>query len=580
MTKPLLKSFSVKKFRSLLDVKIDIDDTRPVIICGENNIGKTNLLRALNVFFNHPNQDDLFSAKVDMPYHIYDGSRGAGAKTELSAEIVSGDETQILSVTYGTDDNPTYHLNGNTIDAPQAANILSQFHYIFVESHNVNLPSLISTILEKDGLLKLDTKRAKQRQPLAALEKFIQLSQKAIADIEKGINECFAELTDFDGVLSGKKIAISFAEFEKLRDAVKNMTSITLSDGNTHGVASKGSGAQRAVFLALMKYIARHSKRNVIWGIDEPEAFLQPRLQKKVADVLTQTVNAQKQPVILTTHSQHFIDLSNLSSTYLFKGESTQKQYKRRPDRTYYELNTAPFSTSSPYEKAELIKKHLGINNNDGWELMPYNILVEGEEDKKYLETLFDILGLPSHNIIWSGGASKIGGYLQYYNTVAREMAYKPKIVCLFDNDDEGRDQSRKVKPSSYGFIEAAITALPRYDDAISSTTPGSDWEIEDFLPPNIVISGVNKILKDDDYKAISKAQSTARSSQAHKNKQILKYLEECTQHNNQDKDPFALDNLGRKKLLCSIICKQLGKVGNSILLTEAQTHFLRGLAP
>lgn len=80
-------SFQIKRFRSLLDVTINISQQDPVIICGENNIGKTNFLRALNLYFNH--QDgDLFSPKDDLPYHIYEGSRGANAKTELTGTFL------------------------------------------------------------------------------------------------------------------------------------------------------------------------------------------------------------------------------------------------------------------------------------------------------------------------------------------------------------------------------------------------------------------------------------------------------------------------------------------------------------
>ncbi|XUP88567.1 hypothetical protein B6672_008340 [Campylobacter jejuni] len=42
---------------------------------------------------------------------------------------------------------------------------------------------------------------------------------------------------------------------------------------------------------------------------------------------------------------------------------------------------------------------------------MPYNILVEGEEDKKYLQMLIEILNLSMPNIIHSGGATKIAGF-------------------------------------------------------------------------------------------------------------------------------------------------------------------------
>jgi AAA15 family ATPase/GTPase len=84
MSKNNFMGFQVKRYRSLLDVKIDIDGSNPVIVCGENNIGKTNLLRALNIFFNHTFQANLFNASEDIPHHIYYGSQGAGSKTELT----------------------------------------------------------------------------------------------------------------------------------------------------------------------------------------------------------------------------------------------------------------------------------------------------------------------------------------------------------------------------------------------------------------------------------------------------------------------------------------------------------------
>ena len=288
-----IKSFHVKNYRSLLDVNIIIDYAIPTVICGENNIGKTNLLRALNLFFNHVLDENLFQAPLDIPHHIYEGSRGAGAKTELTAIFVVDEVQKSLKVTFKKNSEPSYRLNNKTIDKEIACEYLSKFQYLFIESNNVHLPSLVATVLENDGLLSLDKKRSKQSEALEKLKEFIQLSQKAIADIENKINDCFQELTDFDGILKGKKLKIDFAEFEKLRDVVKTMTSITLHDGNTHGIESKGSGAQRAIFLALMQYIAKSTKKNIIWGIDEPEAFLQPKLQKKVANVFA-TLASQK----------------------------------------------------------------------------------------------------------------------------------------------------------------------------------------------------------------------------------------------------------------------------------------------
>lgn len=579
MTKLILTGFHVKRFRSLLDVKIDINNTLPVVICGENNIGKTNFLRALNLFFNHRYEEGLFSAASDIPHHIHHGSRGGRSKTELTGTFLKDDKRLNLKVTFNNSEETEYLMDGKIPNVAEVDELLSFFKFLYIESHNVDLPKLISAVLEKDGLLPLDTKRKKQSVPLKKLEEFITLSQDAISDIEHNINICFEKLTDFDGILKGKKIKINFAEFDKLRDVVKTMTSITLHDGNSHGIASKGSGAQRAVFLSLMQFISQNSKQSVIWGIDEPEAFLQPKLQKKVADVFHEIVSERKQPIILTTHSQHFVRLNELKSTYLFEGKITEREYKRRPNQVFYETATAPVTCKSNYEKASLIKKHLGINNNDGWEVLPYNILVEGEEDKKYLETLFQNLNMSIPNIVWSGGASKIGGYLQYYDHFASELTYKPEFVCIFDNDTEGREQSKKVKPSSYKYINATIVPLPRYDGELPNRLPSENWEIEDFLPPKMVLSIINKILRESDYKPIKSAQITDRNKPAHVGKQILKYAEECSNQNNSEKPPFTLDNDGRKKQLCHKLCEELGKLDSSTVLSDIHINFLQRLS-
>lgn len=573
-----LISFHVKRFRSLLDINIDLNDVSPLTICGENNIGKTNLLRALNLYFNHIYDDQLFIPSQDIPSHIYFGSQGAGSKVELTGTFENSKGVrESLKVEFLNSGQIKYSYSGKEIEAEFAINYLKDFKYIFIESNNIDLPKLISELLEKDGFLKLDSKRAKQSKPLEKLKEFISLSQKAISDIEKEINVIFKSVTDFDGILSGKEIKINFAEFGKLRDVVKTMTSITLFDGNNHGIALKGSGAQRAVFLTLMQFISKNTKKNIVWGIDEPEAFLQPSLQRRVYDSLKQIVKEKSQPIILTTHSQHFIDLRNVKYTYLFVGQLTEKKYTRKPDQIFYEMNTTFIGGVSDYQKVTMIKKHLGINNNDGWDIMPYNIIVEGEEDKKYLELLIASLKLPIPNIIFSGGASKIAGYLQFYNSFAKDLDYKPEFVCLLDNDNEGREQTLKIRPASLSNIKISIVDLIRFD-GVNKLTGKGDWEIEDFIPPNIMFVVINSILKKEKYKLITKKQMSERLSLAHVNKQILKYIEECTSLNNPDKHALVIDHEGRKKIICKKFCEIVDLSELASTLNSEQKRFIQSI--
>lgn len=412
------------------------------------------------------------------------------------------------------------------------------------------------------------------------MEEFINLSKIAIDDIQKEINIAFKELTDFDGFLKDSEISINFVEFEKLRDIVKTMTSITLNDGNNHQIDSKGSGAQRAVFLALMKYIAKNiNNKNIIWAIDEPEVFLQPKLQRKVFSTLKDMCLEDNQSIIISTHSPNFINLSKPNTLNLFVGESSLKKYKRRPNKVFHEINTSVKKFNSDTYKIQAIKEHLGIQSNDGWELLPFNILVEGEVDKKYLEYIFMSLGKNIPNIIWSGGASKIGGYLQYYNSFAEDNLFesKPLIICIFDNDNEGSEQSKKVRKSikSYTNIDIEILDLPRFDGLIhNETNKNQNWEIEDFLPPSIIFEFANKLLAKDKLKRIQKNKQEDRDKIAHINKNILEYLSECAQHSNPN-TTYEFNNQGKKRQLCQEICNlsNLEKIHGS--LTKVHIEFI-----
>ncbi len=92
-------SFQVKRFRSLMDVTLNISQDLPTIICGENNIGKTNFLRALNLYFNHLS-DAVFNPKDDLPYHIVYGSGGGSLKTELTGKFEKDDPVISIKVVF------------------------------------------------------------------------------------------------------------------------------------------------------------------------------------------------------------------------------------------------------------------------------------------------------------------------------------------------------------------------------------------------------------------------------------------------------------------------------------------------
>lgn len=91
-----LIEFKVRNYRSITDIKFRFEKDNLTVICGANNVGKTNFLRALALFFD-PELTN-FDAERDIPYHISEGSRGAGYRTLLEAKFtqIGTDEKYVI----------------------------------------------------------------------------------------------------------------------------------------------------------------------------------------------------------------------------------------------------------------------------------------------------------------------------------------------------------------------------------------------------------------------------------------------------------------------------------------------------
>ena len=572
--------FQIKRFRSIKELTLKMAENEPIIICGENNVGKTNILRALNIFFNYFNSPkELFIPERDIPYNKFYGSRGGTAYTELIG-IFEKDDRLKYKISFRIQPNGAinFKLNQRNVEIGDSEinEILENFRYYYIKSNNINIPEILSKTLEEEGLLPLDKKRRKQTQALKKLDEFISLSKNAILDIEKEINLKFSQLINFDGFLKGKKIKINFAEYENLREALSQMVSITLDDGIDNGIVCKGSGVQRVVLLSLMQYISAKSNKKIIWGLDEPEVFLQPKLQKQVAKIIRDITQNQNQQTIITTHSQYFIDLRNVNNTHLLVGDITKKEYIRRKNKTFYEIEASFKKFPSVSSKITEIKKHLGVTNNDGWTLLPFNLLVEGITDKKYLEELCLASDIQIPNIFVANGATKFIGFLQYLDLSAEDLNYKPEILCLLDYDSAGKEQFTSIKESKFKNIKITKKYISHENDKLSKTM---SREIEDFIPQNLIFDAINKILKRKNYKIITKTQINNKNKEAYLETQILEYAETVIKNNNLDKEPFNLTNEGRKLQICEKCCELLSLKPEAYKLNDSQKSFLNEIS-
>jgi predicted ATPase len=73
---------------------------------------------------------------------------------------------------------------------------------------------------------------------------------------------------------------------------------------------------------------ARYTNPFLIWAIDEPESFMQPKLQKKIREIFLDV--SETNQVLVSTHSPKLIDINNTSDTILFYLTSKAKPIARK----------------------------------------------------------------------------------------------------------------------------------------------------------------------------------------------------------------------------------------------------------
>lgn len=544
----VLEAVRVKNFRSIGDLTVQFRPGSLTTICGPNNVGKTNFIRALDLFFSL--DLDRFQPEVDIPYHIAKGSRGAGFKTTIRGTFRSTETGRrcVVQATFSEE------KGAKTLETTlNARPVLDTFRFFFVGSSNFDMPAAILKMFVDDALVDLDRRRGTATGALEHLRQFIGESRGLVQTIETAVTNqfrCFA--AEVPGLDAGNwSIAITFPEFDRIREAISGMAGITLKDTNDRALETKGSGVQRIVLLALMRHIAASSPKTCVWGIDEPEAFLQPGLQKAVFRELRQM--GATTPVILCTHSPHFVNTDDADHTLLFGATSEPKEYARRPGVRYLKVDTCVDNRQGA-EKIEAIARHFGVERNDGWYVMPRNVIVEGKEDVDYITSLAKRLGVQVPGFFVAGGVEKIPGYLAYMVDRSQGATFRPKIICLLDSDGPGRDVAQRLRPRPAQAYDLDVKTVYRYDGEEQGNP-----EIEDLIYPELLYRGLNAFLRRKGYKPIIAEQKRARTTPAYRNTCVLQFLTEMVAARNDDQARLDFEEIGLKRALCDETCKAIG---------------------
>ncbi len=503
----------IQRFRSIMDLSLEVNsDSNLITICGQNNVGKTNVLRALNIFFNPENyvhQTDIPELKVAT----------LGGSVHPKIEIIFWDHKNTLfySITrdftprgnkISTDSGKSFKgslkrmLDQKSLSQDEIDSILGKVSFIYIESINTLVPNLIDGITQDILSLEFDKSRftASKKALKNAYDSYVDGLQEILNSFSDNISTTFQDFKgDWKVMFNVPKNSDNF------RDLISDDVTLQIYDKGSKGIEDKGSGLQRLAHI-LMEFEAADrmtGKRNVIICIDEPDLYLHEGLQRKLKEFIDK--KSSKIQVFYTTHSKIFIDTYKLENTILLSCEHFE-QFVTRKQKNIDVIKTikVDINTAEGYDK---ICDHLGIEKDNYEILKKYNILTEGNSDKKYIEELSRFFNIKCRNIISVNGADNMEKYLEFFNSYYKNSSsFKPKIKVILDNDPKGREIYKKLSAKTYDWVDVDYKLLNNFLNNSNQQIDKNNTnnEVEDFLYPELVCYLINTILKKMGLKPIS----------------------------------------------------------------------------
>jgi len=467
----IIEQINIQYFRSIKDEKVkSINELN--IFSGKNDVGKSNILKALDLFFNK--KETNFSEDFNKE-----------RLNEVRQESVKGKQFIKIQITFL---NP-----GNYKTLPDKFTVTKSWdrlgHVIGVPKDNFE--SLInrgkfsprSIDISRRSLTGFLNKIRYTYVPAIRDDGFffylISLLQEALfdstknnngSDFEKTLktfNNQIAEITnelknDFQKV-SGIESTLSFPT--EIADLFQRLIIDTKSGEYDIPLKLRGDGIRLRYIPTIMNHIASTSKYFELWGFDEPENSCEYGLAKMLAENFSTNYlkNAQ---IFIASHSFNFIsienektskyrvfmDAGNLNSKIIQITQANEKHIQEDIGLLIIneQLATLYSKLETELEIAETAKIKMMENQK------PY-LIFEGKTDNSLFSSAYKVLKnkdfcddyfLNKHEESDDGGtigsgANFIGEFLRNH---INKMPTDNLLIGIFDFDNEGYNQLKGLK--------------------------------------------------------------------------------------------------------------------------------------
>lgn len=505
----IINKVEINYFRSVYSATLK-ENSDINILTGSNDAGKSNVLKALNIFFNNETE----------PHKEFDFLTDLNRDRELEARAAKGRMTIWIKITFNNflkwkslpdkfsikrtwnryDSSPV-----DTVDEDIPATTLGrfltklQFHYV---------PAIRSREIFSDLLADLhDTLMQDESAGLR------NSSDALVTDLQKLTTQMSKS------ILTHVKLDSRIDLPESLQDLFRALNFLTKFGSHEIPLILRGDGIQSRHLPFILAYIAEKSNKYHIWGYEEPENSLElSKAFEMAADFKNQF--SQNNQIFLTTHSPAFYDLSgdtvakwhveSLTKDDFTSTALTPLTTTHDVDKTMGLLSVITPRLKSVYEQTQVLQQQLSLMTQTLSESTSPVVYVEGVTDVEILRRAKEVLGYSKLDLKFEK-ANGAGDITQFLKVSTRVKADDRILIGLFDADSRGRREYETFKkyhilnPNTRIIdkgkkIYASILGTPEHLNAISEQFHKLDVKVplcvEFMFAPEIIHEAItDKIL-------------------------------------------------------------------------------------
>ena len=451
-----IEEIKITNFRSIRKLNIKLLTNELTIFVGQNDQGKSNILRALNLFFNElTDYEKKFRFEDD---YCFNAESGKGKKREIKIELIiqpprdrfKNAETVKWTKIWkpdGTIKETRKHLNGSEVSTRNNVNQwLSKLIFRYVPA--VKGEKFFSILMgELHDVLNTTYHEALTDQG----ENFITGIQEITKDISKTLEKQL-KISNSIQVPSDFKMLFSNLDFGLKKN------------GNIYHLKQRGDGIKIRHIPIILRYMAKQEKNlalrgyvnpDTIWGFEEPENNLEMKYAFELANEFLSYLDEIQ--IFITTHSPAFyaLDKTNDDQIYTYfinknsLGETEIKKITHdKYEDIHEEMGLLPLIT--PYleeinKQSKILEEQKNKLSNLGVNVKCI-VLTEDENNqylKKYLE--FHNFKIDETEIISYNGVKNMNS-ATILGTYLRKKYQDCEIILHRDRDYLSEEEIKKLK--------------------------------------------------------------------------------------------------------------------------------------